>query len=686
MKTKMETKMKKTQNKIRKLFPGLILALTTNASLAVDKEPVDLAPEVLTSPYQESNPEQSVVSSTSTVPTTLATPGSFNLTLADIGHRQGHFFEGAYGVHSKDFFFPLPRGASLRQGSLRVHFRASPLLNAASSLRFAINGKPSRLLSLENREQATFIDIPLDQEEMQRDALRLTVKAVLSHGENRCFDERRLALHFVQILPQTAVTIELDPATNLAAAWTSLPAQVKVGVPQTNSPSVTAALLQTAVLLHGMGRQVSFTASTQTADVMVGSEAELSRRYPGALPQGLDKDSALALTHDIAGKPLILVTDRLLASPLASQPLHLAGLLRGNQYRHGQAVSPAKNREVVDLIAAGLGETLYASRNIEWSIDLAAPLTPADKRLQRLVVNIVSAPQPKEGQQLLQVFLNGILQEVRPLDRDGKPHTLRFDLETSAQRTGINNLRIAVQRTDVQGDCHGVLSAFPVQLLPGTRIELSDADIEPASFNDLRAHFAKGVDIYLTPDSQANLPRELQMAASVFANLGLDVTEDRVHFLKAGEAFKPQHPFVLIGRGVALEKAGVHLERGRVKVLDGNNQPLLDLDRLPGVGLAQLVSQSGELGLSLLTPAGGPLPASEKLHLDRDNVAFITEQGVALTLDSREPAISKIAYPDYSDWLDWFAQHRFWVIALGWMLIGATMVGLYRKIRAHGKT
>lgn len=681
----MKTKMKKTQNKIRKLFPGLILALTTNASLAVDKEP-DLAPEVLTSPYQESNPEQSVASSTSTVQTTLATPGSFNLTLADIGHRQGHFFEGAYGVHSKDFFFPLPRGASLRQGSLRVHFRASPLLNAASSLRFAINGKPSRLLSLENREQATFIDIPLDQEAMQRDALRLTVKAVLSHGENRCFDERRLALHFVQILPQTAVTIELDPATNLAAAWTSLPAQVKVGVPQTNSPSVTAALLQTAVLLHGMGRQVSFTASTQTADVMVGSEAELSRRYPGALPQGLDKDGALALTHDIAGKPLILITDRLLASPLASQPLHLAGLLRGNQYRHGQAVSPAKNREVVDLIAAGLGETLYASRNIEWSIDLAAPLTPADKRLQRLVVNIVSAPQPKEGQQLLQVFLNGILQEVRPLDRDGKPHTLRFDLETSAQRTGTNNLRIAVQRTDVQGDCQGVLSAFPVQLLPGTRVDLSDADIEPASFNDLRAHFAKGVDIYLTPDSQANLLRELQMAASVFANLGLDVTEDRVHFLKAGEAFKPLHPFVLIGRGVALEKAGVHLERGRVKVLDGNNQPLLDLDRLPGVGLAQLVSQSGELGLSLLTPAGGPLPASEKLHLDRDNVAFITEQGVALTLDSREPAISKIAYPDYSDWLDWFAQHRFWVIALGWMLIGATMVGLYRKIRAHGKT
>jgi hypothetical protein len=430
---------------------------------------------------------------------------------------------------------------------------------------------------------------------------------------------------------------------------------------------------------------VSFAAYPQAADVMVGSEAELSRRYPGALPQGPDTEGALALTHDTAGKSLILVTDRILARPLASQPLPWAGLLRGDQYRHGKSVSPAHSRDVVDLIAAGLGETQYVSRNIEWGIDLAAPLTPSDKRLQRLVVNIVSAPQPQEGQQLLQVFLNGILQEVRPLDRDGKPHTLRFDLNTSAQRAGINNLRIAVQRTDAQGDCQGVIAAYPVQLLPGTRVELGDADIKPASFNDLRAHFAQGMDIYITPDGQANLPRELQMAASVFSNLGLGVAEDRVHFLKPGEAFAPKRPFVLIGRGVAFEKAGVHLNRGRIQVVDGNSHTLLDMDRLPGVGLAQMVSQGGKQGLSLLAPAEGGAPPADRLHLDRDNVAFITEQGVTLTLDSREPAISKVEYPDYGGWLDWFSQHRFWIIALGWLLIGATMVGLYRKVRGHGK-
>ncbi len=742
--------MKKPQKRLRKLLPGLILALMANASLADLRVHTSLAnlrsgpavqnkvtavahagEPVKVIAYQADyvrvtlpdgktgwihapsqgwkkadilaalNPKPadrgaaSAASKPAATPapaeavsTPLATPpeaDSFNLTLADIGLRQGHFFEGAYGVHSKDFFFPLPQAATLRQGSLRVYFRASPLFNAEASLRFDINGKPSRLLSLENREQTSFVDIPLDQEAMQRDALRLTVKASLSNGENRCLDERRLALHFVQILPQTAVHIALDPATNLAAAWTSLPAQVKVGMPESNSPSVTAALLQTAVWLRGMGRQVSFAAYPQAADVMVGSETELARRYPDALAQGAGKDGALALTHDPAGKPLILVSDALLARPLASQPVPWAGLLRSDRYRHGPAVSPTYNREVVDLIAAGLGETQYVSRNIDWNVDLASPLTPPDKRLQRLIINIVAAPQPEEGQQLLQVFLNGILQEVRPLERDGKPHTLRFDLDNASQRAGINTLRIAVQRTDEQGNCLGDISAFPVQLLPGTRIELGESQVKPASFNDLRAYFAKGMDIYLTPDSQVNLPRELQMAASVFSSLGLGISENRVHFLKAGEAFAPKQPFVLIGRGVTPEKAGVYLNRGRIQVLDGNNQPLLDLDRMPGIGLAQLVSQGGEQGLSLLAPADGVPPPYEKLHLDRDNVAFITEQGVALTLDSREPAISKLDYPDYDGWLDWFAQHRFWLIALGWMLIGATMVGLYRKVRGHGK-
>ena len=653
------------------------------AALAANK-PQDLA-----------SPSTPVVSSiTNVVPKPVASvapaaspyaASQFTMSLADIGQRQGHFFEGAYGVHSKDFFFPLPQGASLRQGNLRVHFRASPQLNASSSLRLDINGKPTRLISLENREQAGFVDIPLDQEALQHDSLRLTIKAVLSNAENRCLDERRLALNFVHILPQTAVVLDLNPATNLAAAWTSLPSHVRIGIPQTINPSVTAALLQTAIWLRNTGHQVSFSPYPQRADVQIGTEKELTRRFPGVINQGAESEGALALTRDADGKPLILITDRVLAKSLSSQPLPWIALLRGSQYRFGKTTLPSKNSNAVDLIAAGLGETQYVSRNIEWGLDLSAPLVEADKRLKQLVLNVVAAPQPVHGQQLLQVFLNGMLQEVRPLERDGKPHTLHFDLGSSAQRTGINQLRIAVQRTDEQGDCRDDLAAFPVQLLPGSRLELANSDTDLASFNDLRAHFAKGMNIYMTPDSQVNLARELQMAAAIFSNLGLNIEEDRLSFLKPGEAFAPKQPFVLIGRGVTPKTAAVRLDRGRVQVLDGANQPVLALDRLPGIGLAQLAAQDGVQGLVIMAPVGGASPPADQLHLDRDNVAFITDHGIALTLDSREPALSKVAYPDYGGWRDWFAQHRFWLIAIGWMVIGAAMVALYRKSRRHGK-
>ncbi len=618
--------------------------------------------------------------------TKSAAPGNFTLSLSDLGYQQGHYFEGAYGVHSQDYFFPLPQGAKLNQGMLRVYFSASPQLSAASNLRFDINGKPAQLVSLENRAQPTYVDIPVSQDALQNDALRLTVKAVLTQSENRCLDERRLVLDYVHILPQTSLTLGLDSVANLAAAWTSLPAHVHVGIPAAPDESSAAALLQVAVWLRGMGRQVSFVSGSQAADVLVDSDAELNRRYPNVLPQTTGQEGALALTRNAAGQPLILISDHVLARPLASQPLPWAVLLRGEQFRHAPVISPANNRQTVDLMAVGLGETQYVSRAIDWNVDLSAPLVPANKQLQRLTLNIVAAPQTDESQQLLQIFLNGKLQEIRPLERDGKPHTLHFDLERSLQRAGTNSLRIAVQRTDEQGDCRGDLTAFPVQLLPGSRVDLADVNIAPSNFNDLRAYFAKGVEIYLTPDSQKNLLRELQLSATIFSNLGLTVGENQVHFMKAGEPFEPKQPFVLIGRGITPEKAAVRFDRGQIRVSDSADQPLLALDQMPAIGLAQMVVQNGIQGLSVLAPQEGVLPAAARLHLDHDDVAFIGEQGIALTLDSREPSVSKVDYPNYGGWRDWFAQYRFWLIALGWMLIVAVLVSLYRKTRKHEKT
>lgn len=612
-------------------------------------------------------------------------PHAYAVSLDNLGYQQGHYFEGAYGTHSKDFFFPLPHADGISEANLRIYFRASPMLTSASTLRFDINGKPARLVSLENREQASYVDLPLPADALHQDTLRLTVKAALLGSENRCFDERKLALHYVHIQPQTGLTLRMAQPGSVAAAWTALPPEVRIGMPKESSTASAATVLQTAVWLRDMGRKISLVPYLQPAEIVVDSEAELARRFPGALPAGDNSGGAIALARDGQGQPVILISDRLMPRPLSPQPLPWAQLLKAPQYRHGPADAPRRNAAVVDLIAAGLGDTQFVSRTVDWSLDLSPPLVPGSKRLDTLVLNIVSTPYAEQSQQLLQIYLNGMLQEVRALEQDGKPHTLRFKLDASLQRAGLNKLRIAVQRADSEGECQGSKAAFPVQVLPGSRIELADAKVDPVFFNDLRAYLASGTDIYVTPDGRANLARELAMLSAIFSNLGLNAQEMRVHFLAGNAEFKPDKPFVLVGRGSTPDKAALRFDRGRASVVDGENHVLMDLDRLPGIGAVQIVAQDSVKGVWLMAPVQGSLPDASRLHLDRDNLAFIDEHGVSFTLDSREPAVAKVDYPDYGGWQDWFDRHRFWLVALAWTLAIAVATALYRKSRQHGK-
>jgi hypothetical protein len=156
--------------------------------------------------------------------------------------------------------------------------------------------------------------------------------------------------------------------------------------------------------------------------------------------------------------------------------------------------------------------------------------------------------------------------------------------------------------------------------------------------------------------------------------------------MKADEPLKAKEPFVLIGRGITPEKAAVRFDRGQIRVSDSADKPLLALNQMPTIGLAQMVKQNNIQGLSIMAPMGESLPTAARLHLNNDDVAFISEQGIELTLDSREPSLSKVDYPSYGGWRDWLSQYRFLILALGWMLIAAVLVSLYRKTRKHEKT
>ncbi len=129
--------------------------------------------------------------------------------------------------------------------------------------------------------------------------------------------------------------------------------------------------------------------------------------------------------------------------------------------------------------------------------------------------------------------------------------------------------------------------------------------------------------------------------------------------------------------------AGVRFDRGRIQVLNRKQETLLDVDRLPYLTISQLVRAGPSHGLWILAKTGAPAPLDRPIVLENNAVAFSDAKGVLLTLNPDYWEVSHIDYPEYQQWFDHLGRYRFWLLALGWLLLTLLLVHLYGKARQH---
>ncbi len=132
----------------------------------------------------------------------------------------------------------------------------------------------------------------------------------------------------------------------------------------------------------------------------------------------------------------------------------------------------------------------------------------------------------------------------------------------------------------------------------------------------------------------------------------------------------------------------VRFDRGRVAVIDRAGRTLLDLGGLLGGAVAQVVSAGQTPGLWIKPlAADGQLPSPAKLQLDRGDVAFIDNQGVALAMSTERDTLLAISYPDQVSWLTVANRFRSWIIAGLWLVVTAVLLlalqRVFRRRRAN---
>jgi len=635
---------------------------------------------------------------------------SRQVSLQSMGFKNGVMFEGTAGTHAHTFFFDSPLDTRIVNGKFRLLYRASPDVHKKSSLRVSVNDVPYRQVGLSADGAMHELDIMLPASAFHGENVKVTVRSTLLVTEDRCFDDR-INGAFLHVLPESSLTIAYQSVErSIRDAWRMLPQKVSISLSEgALSEDQFASALGLMALLVEDGKEVVIKRLPEIGDIVVAPKVELEKLIDdkritvgekgmvASMGRALDHVSNLALIN-LQDRAAIVVTD-----PYDVQPMYLLSnewrlLSAGKAYR---VYRPDDLRMKLGLLGqegeagyyslplAKLGfepGVKYITRETSWQMVIQPFTLPVGTRPDFLSLNIIAPVRwEKDPTYEMYVFLNDVLVKSARLENSGLVQNFTINLPTEYQKQ-YNDVRIVVQHDVDQGDCRGVMPHDYVQITPDSALVVKkNEDAAPTKFSDLGNYFSQGFDTYLERSYLTNPERALHLLARLAADFPLLIDHSRLSFAEADDVLQPSSPFVAVGRfslGDDIE-APVRFDRGRVKILSPNGETYFDVSNLSGITVAEIVKAPSAYGLWVNPSEAASLPVMERLELTEDDVAFIDSLGVIKTLNSQEPSLAQVYYPDVEDWFDVLGKYRFWLMVLLWFLLTMVIVYLYRMSRSN---
>jgi len=629
-------------------------------------------------------------------PAVLAT----HIALADIGFIAGLRFSNLGG--RREIFLPLPQGVELNAGELVLSLDDVSAHEAHRSLEILINDRSAAAVALDGKSMGRQVRVPLSRVKGRNGFLKLTFVYSGAATQDRCIDVRYIG-DSLTVRPESALEIEIGTRSlDVATTTALLPRDVAVVLSGRKVAATDlAGALTIGRALVASGHIVSFHHGFETL-------AELTRRddprlwtrglvligEPGEVAPFLEPQSAqvagpmpslgtLAAVR-AAGVPAILVSDadvvragRMLASSLLPA---LRGVPTATVGDFTKPKVKATRVSFDELSLAPAVAEVFGRADIAFTI--ATRTLPAGTRPSRLALDMMVAPDGAGEKAVVSVFVDDRLlgSAVAAI---GEP--TKFDLPLADGTVGtVLNVRVVVQRRSAQGDCRFEPQGYPAQVLGTSAVVLVDNGEKPQDFSDLSPWWANGIEVWLPSPAIERPAPMLALVAETLAALSPADAPIQVKFTSNGDAPAPTAPFVAVSK---LAPSGstprVRFDRGRVVVTDRNSRTLLDLGGFSGGAVVQIVNASGQPGLWLKPLAdNGALPAPEVLRLDRGDIAFVEQSGVALAMSSERDTVVRVTYPDQVSWFSIAERFHPWIIGAIWALITIVFLfGLQHMLR-----
>jgi hypothetical protein len=585
------------------------------------------------------------------------------LTFADLGFRDGFRFANLGG--RREIFVPLPQGLAITPAELVLTLDDASAHDARRSLEILVNDRTALAIPLDGHAIGRKVRIPLINRETQDGFLKISFLYSGAATQDRCIDVRSVG-DSLTIRPESAVDIEVNLAgvSDVATTVALMPRDIAVVLPGRRlATREMAAALTVARSFTASGRRVTFHYSYEAllelakrSDprrwtrglVVIGSIGEVSRYLDSpvtTLAGPFPNFGTLTAVH-ISGLPALIVADittaqasRLIGSPWLAATRGVAATSVAD------IPAPQLPSDRVSFTELGLAPSLtevLERADIPFAIDTRE--LPAGTQAVRLALDILVAPDDAGERAVVSVFVNErfLGSMVAEIDRPTK-----FDLLLPDGLVGtIANVRAVIQRRSARGDCRFEPQGYPAQILGTSSVVLTPVPAQARDFFDLIALWANGIEVLL-PASAADAPaRVLGAIANVLSALSPEAAAITVKLVEAGSGLTPTAPFLCVSDAPPSGAAPrARFDRGRVIVADRSDRTILDVGGFSSGAVAQIIMAGEYPGLWIKAlAADGKLPAAPQFRLERGDVAFLDNTGVALAMSTERDTL---VYPGH---------------------------------------
>ncbi len=177
---------------------------------------------------------------------------------------------------------------------------------------------------------------------------------------------------------------------------------------------------------------------------------------------------------------------------------------------------------------------------------------------------------------------------------DGRPERIAVSVPNYAL-LARNTLRVVVQRQPVSDRCREVPQAFPVAVLPSSRVMLAQAP-SAVSFIGVMPRLSDKATLVI-PRAYLADPATLGRVISLAYAAGVPPERSDFTVVADGAEARPENAFLAVDARVAGVEGKVHVEGGRLVLNGSGNRPMLDVSGLSRLGVAEAVKSGDRYGV-----------------------------------------------------------------------------------------